>query len=177
MIQDIFMKKNNKGILFWVTGFSGSGKTQLAKKIYTQIKKDYGPTILFSGDDIRRIFQLKGYTAKERLNTVKKYCKLSKFITSQNINVLFAVIGMMDEVRNWNRKNIKNYIEIYIKSDLKNIINKKKKRLYHNNKKNIVGIDIKPEYPKNPDIVINNDFKKNLDSLSKELIKKLKKTI
>ena len=83
----------------------------------------------------------------------------------------------MDEVRNWNRKNIKNYIEIYIKSDLKNIINKKKKRLYHNNKKNIVGIDIKPEYPKNPDIVINNDFKKNLDSLSKELIKKLKKTI
>mgnify|MGYP000954987711 CR=1 FL=1 len=36
------MKKNNKGTLFWVTGFSGSGKTQISKKIYPQIKKKYG---------------------------------------------------------------------------------------------------------------------------------------
>ena len=34
------MNKNNKGILFWITGFSGSGKTQLAKKIYPSIKKN-----------------------------------------------------------------------------------------------------------------------------------------
>ena len=33
------MKKNNKGILFWITGLSGSGKTQISKKIYKQIKK------------------------------------------------------------------------------------------------------------------------------------------
>ena len=46
------MKKNNKGTLFWVTGFSGSGKTQISKKIYPQIKKKYGPTVFFSGDFI-----------------------------------------------------------------------------------------------------------------------------
>ena len=48
-----------------------------------------------------------------------KYCKLAKFITSQNVNVVFAVIGMMDKIRVWNKKNITNYVEIYIKSDLK----------------------------------------------------------
>lgn len=175
MIQDNFMKKSNKGILFWITGFSGSGKTQLAKKIHSKITKEYGTTILFSGDDIRRIFKLKGYTTKDRLETVMKYCKLSKFITSQNINVLFAVIGMIDEVRDWNRKNIKNYLEIYIKSDLKKIIRKNKKKIYHLNKKNIVGIDIKPEYPKRPDIIVKNDFKKDINLLSKELIQKIKK--
>lgn len=31
--------KKNKGILFWITGLSGSGKTSLAKKIYPTIKK------------------------------------------------------------------------------------------------------------------------------------------
>ena len=113
------MKKNNKGILFWVTGLSGSGKTELSKKIYSQITKNYGPTILFSGDDIRRIFKLKGYSSKDRHETAMKYCKLAKFIVAQNINVLFAVIGMVDNVRDWNRKNITNYVEIYIKSDLK----------------------------------------------------------
>jgi adenylylsulfate kinase len=169
------MKKKNKGILFWVTGFSGSGKTKFSKKIHKQIIKEYGPTVLFSGDDIRRIFNLRGYSSKDRFETVMKYCKLVKFITSQNINVIFAVIGMMHSIRKWNRKNITNYVEIYIKSDLKKIINKKKKKIYFKNKKNIVGLDIKPEFPKKPDITLVNDFKKDINTYSKDLISKIKK--
>ena len=44
-----------KGILFWVTGLSGSGKTTISKKIVKDIEKLYGPTLLISGDDIRKI--------------------------------------------------------------------------------------------------------------------------
>ena len=50
----------NKGILFWITGLSGSGKTTLGKKIHRDIKKLYGPTLMISGDDVRKIFSLKG---------------------------------------------------------------------------------------------------------------------
>ena len=39
--------KKNKGILFWVTGLSGSGKTRIAKKIVGEITKSYGKTIVF----------------------------------------------------------------------------------------------------------------------------------
>ena len=129
-LTSIMRKKINKksGILFWITGLSGSGKTLLAKKIKKTISQRYGPTILISGDDIRNIFSLKGYTYRERFMTVKKYCKLSKFFTSQGVNVIFAVIGMMDGIRKWNKINIKNYIEIYIKSDIKTIIKKRKKK-------------------------------------------------
>ena len=35
-------------------------------------------------------------------------------------------MGMMDKIRVWNKKNVTNYVEIYIKSDLKK--NKKKKK-------------------------------------------------
>jgi len=169
------MKKKNYGTLFWITGLSGSGKTRISKKIHSHIKKQYGPTILFSGDDIRRIFSLRGYSYKDRIETVMKYSKLAKFITSQNINVIFAVIGMVDSIRNWNKKNIQNYVEIYIKSDLKQIIKKKQKKIYNKIKKNIVGLDIKPDYPKKPHIVIHNNFKKNINSYSKELIIKINK--
>ena len=51
-------KKRKKGILFWITGLSGSGKTSLAKKIFKFIKKKYGTTIV-SGDDIRKVFEFK----------------------------------------------------------------------------------------------------------------------
>ena len=33
----------NKGILFWVTGLSGSGKSSIAKKIFPEIKKKIWP--------------------------------------------------------------------------------------------------------------------------------------
>ena len=68
-----------------------------------------------------------------------KYCKLAKFITNQNVNVIFAVIGMMDNIRHWNRKNIKNYVEIYIKSDLKLVMSKKRKKYIRKKQKMLLG--------------------------------------
>ena len=56
-----------KGILFWITGFPGSGKTAIANKIKPEITKFYGPTILINGDNLREIFNLKKYSENERI--------------------------------------------------------------------------------------------------------------
>ena len=167
-----------KGILFWVTGLSGSGKTTISQLIKKEIIKTYGPTILVSGDNLRRIFDFKGYRKKERLNLSRKFCKFAKFVTDQKINLIFAIVGLMNEPRNWNRKNIKNYVEIYIKSDLKKIISRKAKKIYHRKRKEkIVGLSIRPEFPKNPHITIINNFKYDTKHLSAKLIKEIKKKI
>ena len=173
------LKKNkNKGILFWITGLSGSGKTTIAKKIKKDIIQLYGPTLLVSGDNLRKIFNFNKYTYNERVSLSKKFCKFAKFITNQKINLIFASVGMMDSMRKWYRNNIDNYVEIFIKADLNKIIKLKRKKIY-NNKKNgdIVGITIKPEFPKQPDIIINNDFKKSTNILSNNLIKKISKIV
>ena len=91
--------------------------------------------------------------------------------------IIFAVISMFDSIREWNRKNIPNYVEIYIKSDIEKIIKTGKKRTYKDFKTNIVGLDITPELPKSPNIIIENNFKKNIVQLSSELLKKIKSTI
>ena len=173
------MKINkNKGILFWITGLSGSGKTTLGKKIKKDITKIYGPTIMISGDDIRKIFKLKGYEYNDRVEILRKYSIFAKYITEQKINIILAVVGMIEAPRKWNRINIENYIEIYIKSSIKDIIKLNKKKIY--NKKNsgkIIGIDIKPEYPKNPDISITNSFKGTTDQMAKNLIININKLL
>ena len=169
------MRSKKRGTLIWITGLSGSGKSEIGKLILPMIKKKIGPTILINGDDLRNIFKLYGYTKKDRLENAKKFYGLYKLITDQGINVIFCVVSMFDAVRSWNKKYINNYIEIYIKTELKKIIQQNKKETYFNNKKNIVGIDIKPELPKNPDITITNDFKKNTKEISKILIKKILK--
>ena len=161
-----------KGILFWITGLSGSGKTTLSKKIFPHIKKKYGPTILLDGDKCRKVMNLNGFTYKDRLSNAKIFIQLAKKITDQNINVIFSLVCLMDKPRAWNKKNIKKYLEIYIKSEIKKIILKKKKRIYQQGK-NLVGLSIKPEFPKKPDIIIKNDLNKNLDKLKQELLDKI----
>ena len=84
---------------------------------------------------------------------------------------------MYHGVRKWNRSNIKNYIEIYIQSDINKIIKLKRKFFYKGKHKNIVGNNIKPEFPHSPHIIIKNDFSKSINVLAKELIKKINKII
>jgi len=169
------IKNKKKGIVFWVTGFSGSGKTTLGKKIKEDITRTYGPTIMISGDDIRKIFKLNGYEYKDRLTVLKKYCQFAKYIANQKINIILAVVGMIEAPRKWNRANIDNYVEIYIKSNLNKIIKLNKKKIYK--KKNpgkLIGINIKPEFPKKPDIIFLNDFSLSTNNLAKKLFNKIK---
>ena len=80
-------------------------------------------------------------------------------------------------LRKWNRKYIRNYIEVYLKADVSKIKKKKRKKIYLKNSKSIVGLQIKPEFPKTPDIIIENDFSNSLSKLSDILFKKLIKKI
>ena len=169
-------KYKKKGILFWITGLSGSGKTTLAKKLFPYINKKYGLSVHLDGDNLRKILDLHGYSFKDRVSNSKKFTKVAKLLTDQGINVVFSIIGLINKTRSWNKKNIKKYIEIYIKSDVKKIISLNKKKIYKN-KKNIVGINIKPQFPKNPDIIIDNNFNKSLNKMEIELRSKIDKII
>jgi adenylylsulfate kinase len=170
------IKNKKKGILFWITGLSGAGKTSISKKIYKKINNEFGKTILINGDDLRRIFQLKGYNYDDRKKIGLQYSKLFKKITDQNINVIFAGVVLIESVRKWNKKNIDNYLEIYLKASIKKIIIKKYKKLYYRTK-NLVGLNIKAELPKKPDIIIYNNFKKSVYEISKKLLKKIQNKI
>ena len=121
----MIIKNKKKGILFWVTGLSGSGKSVISKKITPFIKKNFGPTIILSGDDLRSIFKLNKYDHESRIKYLNFYHKFCKRITNQKINLLFSVVGLSHKIRSLNKKNIDNYVEIYIQS---NLIKIKKKR-------------------------------------------------
>ena len=99
-----------KGILFYIHGLSGSGKSRVGQKIKKQITKLYGPTLLISGDNLRKIFELYDYSYSGRLSNTKKFGKLAKSLTDQKINLIFCVVGMMHSARKWYRNNVDNYI-------------------------------------------------------------------
>ena len=168
---------NKKKILFWITGLSGSGKSTIGKLIKNDIENKYGKTLLINGDDLRQIFDIKNYDRKERLETGKKYINLCNFLIKQNINVIFTVVGLFKELHKINRKKFSNYVEIYIKSDIKRLQKQKTKKFYIIKTKNVWGIDIKPDYPQKPHVIINNNGKKNLKFIKSELLNKIYKVL
>ena len=172
------MKINRKkGILFWITGLSGSGKSTIASLIKDKIEKKYGPTIIMSGDDLRYITNFLKYEKKDRLEFSKTKLKFYKFITDQKINLIFSTISLFDSVRKNNKKTIKNYVEIYIKADVNKIIKKNKKKLYKKKSEKIWGINIKAEFPKKPLIQVESNFDEPLKIVAEELVKKIFKKL
>ena len=168
------MNDNKKyGICFYIIGLSGSGKSTIGKLIKRDVEKKYGKTILIHGDEIRGIYNLKGYNKDYRLNLGKSNSDLCKLITKQGINIIFTTVGLIHKLQKYNRSNIKNYKEIFIKAEIKTLLRKKKKIFYKRKTKLVWGVDLKPEFPKKPDITINNNFKKSVKNLSQELIKQL----
>ena len=159
--------------MFWITGLSGSGKTSLAEKIKDKISKKYGNTVTISGDDLRRIFNYNKFSKKARLSYALSYCKFCKYITDQNTNVIISTVSLFHDVRKWNKSHIKNYLEIYIKADINKIIKMRKKFFYKGNYKKCDWKKYESRISKRPDITIENDFKKSLNTLSKELIRKI----
>ena len=70
------MKKKfskEKGILFWITGFSGSGKSEISYKIKKKIENKFGKTLIISGDNFRKSFHFKNYNKSSRIELGKQY--------------------------------------------------------------------------------------------------------
>lgn len=167
------------GTLYWITGLSGSGKTSISKIIYNYYRKKKKNIVFLDGDNMRKVLNLEtsGFDTQSRKNNAYIYVKLSHLLTSQGIDVIFATIGMFHEIREWNRKNILNYREIYIKSNIDNLVKRDAKGIYKKIQekkiKNVVGIDIELEEPRSPDITALNDGIIPINKIANKIIKKL----
>jgi adenylylsulfate kinase len=155
-------------MVIWITGLSGSGKSFLSTKIKKKINQNF---IIIDGDVIRNIFNNDlGHTRKDRKINAMRISKLVEFLSNNGLNIIVPVLSIFPEWLKWNRKNIKNYFEIFINVSLDDLIKRNSKKIYKKNKKlnkNIVGLDIKFPIPKNPDLVLQNSF--NQKSLNENI--------
>ena len=154
-------------MIIWITGISGSGKTTLGKAYFNSIKKKHKSSIFIDGDSIREVFKndLK-YSLKDRNLNAERLTRLVKLLSEQKINVIVSANLTSIKYRNWCKKNLKNYVEIFISAELKNLVKRDYKSLYKKSLqgkiKNVVGVDIKLNVPKYSNIYLsNNSSKKN----------------
>ena len=146
----------------------------MQKKFYKILNKKGVTTILLDGDYIRETFDLpKDYTYEGRKKLAKIYSNLTKMLSDQGCTVIVSVIAMFEEIFIFNRRNIKNYVEVFLDVPMEELVRRDKKKLYskalNGEIKDVVGIDIKAEFPKTPDIKIMNYGTNNINDAVKKL--------
>ena len=159
---------------YWITGLSATGKTTLSNLLVKHLRLTGKKVVLLDGDELRRVLADSAYTREERIALGMRYSRLCALISEQDIDIIIAVIGLFKEIHEWNRENIQNYIEIFIDTPLYEIKRRDPKGLYKKYEsgkvKNIVGMDLKVDFPKNPDIRIKWSSEKTINSMFNELI-------
>lgn len=154
--------KKDKGVLYWITGLSGAGKTTIGNWLFYELRKERDNVVLLDGDILKNIVDDKpGYSKEERKKRALKYAMMCKMLTDQDITVICCTIALFDEVREWNRKNNKGYVEVFLDVPLEVLVERDQKGMYSKyadgNFSNISGVDVEVEFPKNPDVYIKND--------------------
>ena len=128
---------------FWITGLSASGKTTLSTLLVEYLRKNKIEVVHFDGDDLREVFSDYGNSKTDRLKRAKKFSKLCKLIIDQGFSVVIGIIGLSHELQEWNRKNIDNYIEIFLDIPLTELEKRDPKGIYRDARegkiKNVAG--------------------------------------
>ncbi len=149
-------------MVIWIIGMSGAGKSTIGKEVYTLLKAKRPNVVFLDGDRMREIMGNDlGYTLSDRRQNADRICRLCKLLYSQGIDVVCAILSIFHESQEWNRRNIKNYFEVYIRVPFDLLVSRDPRGLYRQaldgRISNVVGVDIAFAEPLNPDLVIDNE--------------------
>ncbi len=165
----------NRSFVIWFTGLSGSGKSTLANFLEQKFYEKGILTYILDGDNIR--FGLNkdlDFSDDGRKENIRRIGEVAKLMTDAGIVVLTAFISPFREDRKTVRELLdkNDFIEIYVKCDLKVCEERDVKGLYSKARtgeiKDFTGIDSPYEEPENPEFVIDtteNSIEESVDRI------------
>lgn len=155
---------NQKGLVIWFTGFSGSGKSTISielEKILIQLGK---LVCRLDGDNIRYgLCSDLGFSEKDRTENIRRIAEVSKLFKDAGIITLVSLITPLESMRKLAKDIVGDnfFTEVYVKASIEACIERDPKGMYRKaiagEIKNFTGITALYENPKNPDIIIDTE--------------------
>lgn len=151
---------NQKGILLWFTGLSGSGKSTVANALSVKLHNDSYLTYLLDGDNLRHGLNAGlGFSKEDRIENIRRVKEVSKLFVDAGIITLATFVSPFREDRDSIRELLGDrFIEVFVDCDLEVCEDRDPKGLYKKARtgliKDFTGIDSPYEKPNNPEITI-----------------------
>ena len=149
-------------MVIWLIGLSGSGKTTIGEILTAHLREKLDNVVFLDGDVLREIWANDvDHSVAGRLINAERISKLSHLLEAQNINVVASVLSIFPEWQSWNRANLLDYMEIYLKADMETLEARDPKGIYRQARdgKLVVGYDITFPEPKSPNFIYDTTGK------------------
>jgi len=154
--------KNQKPLVLWFTGLSGSGKSTIANEVEQGLARMNRHTFLLDGDNVRHgLNKDLGFTEADRIENIRRIGEVAKLMADAGLIVLTAFISPFRAERQMVRDMLPDgeFIEVFVDTPLEVAEARDVKGLYKKARegqlKNFTGIDSPYEAPENPDITVN----------------------
>lgn len=153
-----------RGILVWLYGLSGSGKSTIAQLLERKLYQAGFFTELLDGDNVRSgLNNNLGFTDQDRAENIRRVAEVSKLFVQAGVITIASFICPKRAFRNLVRNVVgeDDVLEVYVKCPLEVCVERDPKGLYAKvmagKIKNFTGFDSGFEEPESADLTLDSD--------------------
>lgn len=165
-----------KGLVVWLTGLSGAGKSTIAIALERALHDRGVMTCLLDGDNIRTgINAGLGFSEQDRTENIRRIAQVAKLFLQNGVVAIVACISPAKALRSMAREIVGDgrFFEIYVSTPLDVCERRDVKGLYQKARegriKSFTGISAAYEAPESPEMDIDTSDMSVLDAVSEIL--------
>ncbi len=148
--------------VIWLTGPSGAGKTTLANALHEKFEEMGYTAEVLDGDGIRsKLYPDLGFSREEREMHNRVVVHMAETLARNGVITIVSVIAPYREWREYARREIEKFIEVYLRCPVEVRIKRDPKGLYakalKGEIKGLTGLDGEYEEPENPELILDTD--------------------
>ena len=152
----------SKGLVIWLTGLSGSGKTTTGKVLERYFREKGSKVEFLDGDELRRVISSElGFSKEDRETHARRVAFLGQLLSRNGVLTIVALISPYRSFREYARSLIGNFVEVWVQCSLETCILRDPKGLYRNasqgNITNMTGLQSPYEPPINPEVTVDTE--------------------
>lgn len=172
-----------RGLVIWMVGLSGSGKSTIAKTLEAELHQKGFLTQLLDGDNLRTgINNNLGFSEEDRIENIRRTAEVSKLFLNCGVVTICSFISPTEEIRTMARDLVgEGYFEVYVNCPIEVCEQRDVKGLYKKARggeiKNFTGIDAPFEPPQKAEIELRTDLEDlnvSKEKLLKVVLEKIK---
>ncbi len=155
------LKNLERGFTIWLTGPSGAGKTTLAVKLARKLRKLGYRVEILDGDTVRKtLYPDLGFSKEAREMHNRVVIHMARLLSRNGVVTVVSLISPYKSVREYARREIGDFIEVYVYAPLEVRIQRDPKGLYaralRGEIKGLTGYDGVYEEPENPEVKVDS---------------------
>ena len=162
------------GTVLWLLGPTSAGKTTLAMRVVSDLRRHGILAIHFDGDEVRQFFGADlGFGAESRLRVVSTLVHLANKAADAGLHVVVSALTAGEDARAYVSANVRNLTVGYVTCPIQTCARRDPKGLYRKAMNGeidtLIGYNTEYRPPEEPDLVLDTEAQ-SLDDLAERIV-------